>query len=124
MKILFIEEDIDLRELLCDFVQSQFPTVELFTATDDQEARSCIESQIPELVFIDVNLPESIQKPLRVITITHPDIVVVAMTKEDTPRYRKAALQAGAHYLTNKNGVFMQEVSTLIEGFLNTDHSA
>lgn len=122
MKILFIEEDVELRHLLVDFARSQFPEITVIETVDLKEARRDIEHHLPELVFIGI---ESDSTDLELFqdlsTITYPDRVFIAMTPQDTPRYRKIGLATGADYLIGKDGMLTLELAILIDSFLDQD---
>ena len=95
MKILFIEDDPVLADIVIDYLQESY-TIE--HAFDTIEAQNLIDNQKYDLFIFDVNIPfkSGIEflKELRDFNILTPAIMLTAY--DDTSRV-KASFDAGAH---------------------------
>jgi two-component system, OmpR family, response regulator len=95
MRILLLEDDPVLSDILSDFLNGTYQTDHAFTA---DEALAMIERQRYDLFIFDVNVPGkngiALLKELRGFAITTPAIILTAY--EDTA-HLKAGFDAGAH---------------------------
>jgi len=58
MKVLIVDEEPDVRKLVAMSFQMQQPTWEVAGAEDGPEALETIERERPDVVLLDVGLPE------------------------------------------------------------------
>jgi DNA-binding response OmpR family regulator len=95
MKILFIEDDPVLADIVIDYLNESY-TIE--HAFDTMEAQNLIDNQKYDLFIFDINIPfkSGIEflKELRDFNISTPAIMLTAY--DDTARV-KASFNAGAH---------------------------
>ena len=100
MRILLLEDDPVLSDIVSDFLREQYETDHAFTA---EEVLSKTAEQHYDLFIFDVNVPGkdgiSLLKELRGYDITTPAIIVTAY--EDTA-HLKAGFDAGAHDYVRK----------------------
>ena len=112
-KILIVEDGAIFRELLRTTLQSRFPSMEIFEVTNGKEALEQAEALSPELVFIDIRLPDMNGLALtRIIKAKHPETTVVILTNYDLPEYREAALNYKADHFIPKD-TFMDMINSL-----------
>jgi len=86
-------------------------------AADGTEAMEKVEGFLPNLIFMDIELPGQngleITKRIKAI---HPDINVVFLTSYDYPEYREAARACGAYYFLGKGSSTSQQIQDVVEG--------
>jgi DNA-binding NarL/FixJ family response regulator len=119
IKVLLVEDDLSFRQLLSDFVQSQFPTVEVVETKTSEETLALLQTSMPALVMINVNLFEGGLALARRVKRLYPQVAVVMTANHDIPECRQAVLRAGANCLLIKSSSFINEVLALIEGLLS-----
>ena len=56
-KILIIEDDTDLNELLCELI-SNIPNLEIFSALDAASSKDKIRTINPDIIISDIKLPD------------------------------------------------------------------
>lgn len=56
-KILIIEDDADLNELLCQLLQI-IPNLEIFSALDVASSKEKIQTVQPDIIISDIKLPD------------------------------------------------------------------
>ena len=92
------------QEILKNIFHSRFPSVELLAAGDGMTPMEKIESLLPDLILIDIELPgDNALELTRKIKNRHPEIVVILLSSHDLPEYREAAYRQGADYFITKD---------------------
>ena len=120
VKTLLVEDNKDFRELVGGMLRDRFPAMLVAEAGSCSDALKIMDSQRPNLVFMDINLPDGMGLDLtRTITKRFNDPVVVILTANDIPEYREASISSGASHFLNKGSFSFQEVVELIEDFLS-----
>jgi DNA-binding NarL/FixJ family response regulator len=115
-KVMLVEDDAGFRRSLAGLLTSRFPSIILGEASDGAEAMEKVESFLPQLVFMDINLPgQSGLEVTRRIKALHPDINVVMLTSYDFPEYREAARASGAYGFLSKGSSTAEEIQELVE---------
>lgn len=104
IRVLVVDDSSTFLSTLCSLLQDD-PNVGLVTgARSGLEALAAVEQLHPDLVFIDLQLPEL--NGLEVTARLHsrfPDIRVVMMTAHDMPRLSEVCKQRGAHAFATKD---------------------
>jgi DNA-binding NarL/FixJ family response regulator len=119
-RILIIEDSTIFRTLLKETLRSRFPSVEIDESANAEEAVQKIDSNTPDLVFMDIKLPgESGLDLTAKIKTKYPDMIVVVLTSYDTEEYREAALQAKADYFLSKGSSSKESILALVESALS-----
>jgi len=112
-------EDI-FRQALTASIHSQFQSLIISEAKDEEEALQTIPTFLPDLIFTDIRLPERNGLDLtKMIKMDHPDIIVVLLTSYDLPEYRQAGLQSKEDYFVTKDSPtqnFLELVESLCPG--------
>ena len=118
-KALIVEDSAIFRKLLKETLHSRFPSMEIFEASEGEEALQIINANPPDLIFMDIRLPgESGLELTLKVKVRYPDVVVIIMTSYDTPEYREAAVQAKANYFLSKGSSSKEEITKLVESIL------
>jgi DNA-binding NarL/FixJ family response regulator len=112
-RIMVVEDGAIFREILRTTLQSRFPSMEILEVTTGDEALKQMEALLPELVFIDIRLPDANGLELtRIIKAKHPDTQVVILTNYDLPEYREAAYHYEADHFIAKD-TFMEMINSI-----------
>ena len=93
-------------ENLCEYLARQ-PLIRVVgTAKDAAEALEKAKALHPDLVLMDVNLPQVEGTEAATILRSHlPQVRVILMSLEDSARIRKLARQHGAHGFVGKGSI-------------------
>ena len=119
LKTLIVEDSVFYRQLLKEALNSRFPSMEIFEATEGEEALQKMENCLPDLVFMDIKLPgESGLELTKKIKTQYPNIIIIILTAYDIPEYREAAVQAKANYFLSKGSSSKEGILKLVESIL------
>jgi CheY-like chemotaxis protein len=114
IRVLVVDDSSAFLSTLCSLLQDD-PKIELVaSARSGPEALAVVEELHPDLVFMDLQLPEL--NGLEVTAKLHsrfPNIPVVMMTAHDIPGLRKVCKQGGAYAFATK-GRLLQELSAIL----------
>lgn len=101
IKLLIVDDEKGLCDYLKDFFSPK--GYKVFTATTAKTALSLIEKESPELVLLDVNMPDmNGLEILRLIKKTSPQIKVIMITISDDSDTREKAKTLGADEFIRK----------------------
>jgi DNA-binding NarL/FixJ family response regulator len=115
-RILIVDDSADVRRALSAFLSTLRRLKVICEASDGQEALEMIESQPPDIVLMDIKMPEvGGLDATRIIKKRWPKIKIIILTLY--PDYLDQAQQAGADAFLVK-GCPMEEISSTIY-FLN-----
>jgi DNA-binding NarL/FixJ family response regulator len=119
-KTLIVEDNSTFRKLLSTILCNKFPSMIIEEVVDGREVLETVEDFLPDLVFMDISLPEGNGLQLtRKIKTSHPGIVVVIFTNYDIPEYRDAALRFGATCFIAKSSWTSCQIIELVESILS-----
>ncbi len=117
LKIMLVEDDDSFRSSLASLLNSRFPGILLDEATTGTEALKKVESFLPDLIFMDIKLPDHNGLEItRRVKALHPEIHVIMLTSYDFPEYREAARASGAINFLSKGSSTAEEIQDLVEG--------
>lgn len=120
IRTLIVEDSVFYRQLLKEALHSRFPSMDIFEATDGEEALQKIETLLPDLIFMDINLPgESGLDLTKKIKSKHPNIIIIILTAYDIPEYREAVYQYKANYFLSKGSASKEDILTLVDSILS-----
>ena len=120
LKTLIVEDSAFYRQLLKEALHSRFPSMDIFEATDGEEALQKIKTLLPDLVFTDIKLPgESGLELTKKIKTQYPNIFIIILTAYDIPEYREAAYQYNANYFLSKGSTSKEDILTLVDSILS-----
>ena len=122
LNTLIVDDSTTFRETFKEALCRQFPSMLVREVVDGIEALKNIEMQSPDLIFMDIRLPDGNGLELTAkIKARHPEIAVVVLTAYDLPEYREAAYRGGADGFIPKSSLNMVDIAALIESiFSNT----
>ncbi len=104
-RFLIVEDNDYYRKFLRDIFHKNFPEIEIDEAADGREALQKVDSFFPDLIFMDIRLPdESGLEVTKKIKAIHSGIHIVIPTYYDLPEYQDAAFRYGAdHFLVKSS---------------------
>ncbi|MDD4882689.1 MAG: response regulator transcription factor, partial [Gallionellaceae bacterium] len=103
-RTLIVEDNASFRYSLSELLSERFPCMVIDEAVDGAEALAKLAAQSPELIFMDIKLPDANGLDLtRMIRTEDTVSVIVVLTSHDIPEYWEAAFQAGANYFISKS---------------------
>jgi DNA-binding NarL/FixJ family response regulator len=113
---VIVDDSTIVRERLFSLL-SECPGVRIVgQAGNGREARFVLEELRPEVVILDIRLPEiSGIQLLKEIKAAQPETVVIMLTNYDFEQYREQCMQLGADYFFNKAREFEKVVEVLAE---------
>ena len=118
-QILIVEDNHFYRQALRDSLKTRFPSVTIDEAVNGKEAMEKAHSFYPDLVFMDIRLPdESGLELTKKIRAMSPDISIIILTSYDIPEYEEAATRYGANRFVAKNSTTEEELFTLVKSYL------
>ncbi len=103
--ILIVEDHDALRASLRDWLKAVFVGCRWLEAASGEEAVAVARTQLPDLVLMDISLPEmngiSATEQIKVVA---PLAQVIVVTVHEAPEYRSDAIAAGASgYVVKRN---------------------
>ena len=105
LRVLTVEDNRVYREEFKESLLMHFPSMAIEEAENAEEALQKINGTRPQLIFIDIRLPEMNGLQLtQKIKRDFPNVRIAIVTGYDIPEYKQAALQYGA------NGFFAKEL--------------
>ncbi len=120
-RALIVEDNDMFRETIKEILQTLFPSVAVDEATRGTEALQKVDMHHPELVFMDISLPEENGLQLtRKIKAGYPDTRVIILTDYDILEYREAAIRCGASYFVPKSPLDWKELGRAVRSLLPT----
>ncbi len=121
-KTLIVEDSITFRMLLKDMLTVRFPSMAIEEAGDGKQAMEKVDMYTPDLIFMDIKLPEESGLEItKKIKEKYPGTKVIVLTNYDIPEYREAAHRNGADYFFTKSSTF-EEIEKLVESIMNSGH--
>jgi DNA-binding NarL/FixJ family response regulator len=117
-RILIVDDNDFFRQTLKKTLQVSFPAIAVDEAVDGNEALQKVDTLLPDLIFMDIQLHrENGLKLTRKIKTTHPNIVVLILTTYDVPEYRKAAFEYGADRFLCKSDLNPLGLEELVKSY-------
>jgi YesN/AraC family two-component response regulator len=119
-KILIVDDNSFFRKILKESIHSQFKSLIISEAKDGEEALHTIPTFLPDLIFMDIRLPDGNGLELtRFIKGLFPNIKVVILTSYDLPEYQEAAFHYKADHCAKKDSFIELMNLILREGLVN-----
>jgi DNA-binding NarL/FixJ family response regulator len=118
-KALIVEDHPVFRQSLSHALTSRFPKLKLAEADSGKTALEQVRNFEPDLVFMDINLPDDNGLALtRIIKSANAATVVFIITAYDLIEYRLAAFEAGASQFIPKSSLSENDVLNLVEAVM------
>ena len=119
LRALIVEDNDMFRETVKEILQTLFPSIAIDEATKGVEALRKVDLHHPELIFMDISLPEENGLQLtRKIKAGHPDTRIIVLTDYDILEYREAALRCGASHFISKSPLDWKELEKSVTSLL------
>jgi DNA-binding NarL/FixJ family response regulator len=117
--VLLIEGNEYFRKSFAGVLRSYLPSVVIEESDDSNEAINKIDQNVPDLVFVDLNLPgKNGLEVTKEIKARHPQTKVGIISILDLPEYRTFAARYGADYFLDKASLSGTQLIALIEDVL------
>jgi DNA-binding NarL/FixJ family response regulator len=105
-KMLIVEDQDYMRQILREFLQAAFPEKKILEARDGRSALFICSEYRPEIVLMDIGLPDANGIELAAqIKAMLPDATVIIVSNQTGSAYTKRARAAGAFAYVNKDAV-------------------
>ena len=116
LRTLIVEDNAFFRQAFKERLQTLFPVMVIREAATANEALQEAKAFGPELIFMDIRLPDGNGLELtKNIKANDPNVAVIILTNYDLPEYREAAVQFGAKTYLNKNSFSWEELETWVK---------
>ena len=113
---LIVEDTQIYREIIKTELRSRFRSLVIEEASTGEEALKRINVSPPQLIFMDIGLPDANGLQLtQKIKSDSPDIKIAILTVYDLPEYRQAAIQYGADRFFVKDSLKWDEVAAFVK---------
>jgi len=117
LKTLIVDDNRLNRDTLKELFRRHFPEMVIEEASSGEEATRKVESFAPNLIVMDIRLPDVSGLELtKKVKITNPDVKVLILTGHHYPEYKEAATQYGADGFLVKGGS-SKEIIAMVESF-------
>jgi DNA-binding NarL/FixJ family response regulator len=118
MKILIADDSSLLRDRIRSLLNRVDEKFDVFEAEDGQEAMRLIRKNLPDLVILDIRMPEmtgiEVLKKIRELKMK---VEVCILTNYAYPIYKKRCIEAGADYFLRKTEDF-EEIEIIVSDML------
>ena len=116
LKTLLVEDQVHFRDYFKKILHEEFPKMLIEEAANRIETLKKVTSFAPDLIFMDIRLPDEEGLELaRIIKSQHPHIKIVMLTFFNLPEYRIAALQHGVEAFFIKGLTPWKEIVALVK---------
>ena len=113
--VLIIDDSYLIIERLTDMLNESEHIGEVIHALTGSQALETLQSRTPDIVLLDINLPDtSGVELLRILKEKYPGIIVIMLTNQANDYYRKLCLNLGANHFADKSKDF-EFIPSLIE---------
>jgi CheY-like chemotaxis protein len=117
--ILLVEDNRVFRQSFRNFLVGRFPNVTVTEASDSIEALQDIDQQLPDLIFMDINLPGVNGLALSaMIKKSYPELPIIILSAYDLAEYREAVLGLGAQEFIVKTAMDSRHIEELVRSRL------
>ncbi len=117
LKVLLVEDSRLFRQVFKQLLRTRFPSLEIHEAKNGEEALRMTEKIGPDLIFMDIRLPDANGLELtRKIKAQYPPIILTILTGYES-EYREAATRDADHFLSKHST--SSDVFSLIDNILN-----
>ena len=117
-KTLIVEDNFPFRQFLIGMLHEYFPLMVIEDAGDGREALQKVDSFCPDLILLDIRLPdESGLELTKKIKKECPNIIIIILTSYDLPEYREAAARYGVDAFMTKGSTTEKEIVKLVKSY-------
>jgi DNA-binding NarL/FixJ family response regulator len=117
--ILIVEDNLFFAQALHDALRSRFDSAVVMKAGGLQEALARVHCEWPDVIFVDLSLPDGNGLQLiRRLRAAGVDAAVCMLTSHDVPEYREEALRSGADHFMVKGSTPIGDIYGAVESAL------
>ncbi|MCF8062425.1 MAG: response regulator transcription factor [Deltaproteobacteria bacterium] len=114
-RFLIVEDNTLMRKMLGETLRTRFSDAALLEAVNGKEALSITEEARPDLILMDIELPDSNGLDLtRRIKARKLPAKIVVISLYDGPEYREAAARNGADGFLSKRTASAEEIAGVV----------
>jgi DNA-binding NarL/FixJ family response regulator len=112
--VLIVEDHENFRLILRDWLRMSLPDLYLIEAKSGEEAFRLVSTRPPDIVLMDIGLPEmnGIEATRRIKAIC-PQVQVVIVTSHEGPDYELDAARVGASAFVTKRKMVSQLIPVM-----------
>jgi DNA-binding NarL/FixJ family response regulator len=112
--MLIVEDQPQMRRMLREYLQAEFPQADILEAADGAGALDLCRSGRPDLVLMDVGLPDAngIDVAAQILEIL-PKTAVIVVSQHDAGAFVERARAAGAFAYITKGELYRQLLPTV-----------
>ena len=122
LRILIIDPNIPFRESLGKIINDRFPGIEIQESGAADEGLRKLKTYAPQLIFIDIYLPDRNGLNLaKEIKTSFPESRIAIFARYDSPEYQAAANDSGVEHLIPKDDWTGEDILALVESILLDD---
>ena len=119
LRILIIDPNIPFRQSLQKIINDRFPSTVIQESATAYEGLRKLKTFDPQLIFIDIYLPDRNGLALaKGIKTTFPEIIIAIFARYVSPEYQAAANDSGIEHLIPKDDWTGEDILALIESIL------
>ena len=119
-RFLIVEDNKLMRRMLVETLRARFTDATLFEAVNGREALSITEETRPDLILMDIELPDANGLDLtRRIKVRDPAMRVLVISLYDGPEYREAAAKNGADGFLSKRTSSPEEIGRVVQSLVD-----
>jgi YesN/AraC family two-component response regulator len=120
-KVLIIEDNDNFRQCLKELLNPRYQNLIFEEARDGSEGIEKFSVFKPNIVFVDVRLPDRIGLDLiNVMKGIDPKVRIIMMSNYDLPEYKEAAVQKGSDFFILKGSSTIDMILTAMQSILPT----
>lgn len=120
MRLLIVDDNVNFRRNIKDFLKSEKDIDVIGEAIDGHEAVDQAEKLLPDLILMDISMPRlNGIDATRQIKKTLPDLKIIILTLYDSDEYRKAAFSNGANGFVVKESIYDELMPVIHDSFPN-----
>jgi two-component system response regulator YesN len=113
-RVLIVDDNSFFRKVVRESIYSRFPSLIISEAKDRKEALEQMLTFHPDLIFMDIRLPDGNGLEVtRQIKELDPDVEVVILTNYDQVEYRDAAFRNKVDHFASKDS-FMSLIGIIL----------
>jgi len=114
--VLIVEDNKTFRQILKSYLIIKYPNFRIFEAENASKTMEIIETNPPDLVFMDIRLPDGNGFQLtKCIKEQYPQTTIFIITNHDSIEYRNAADQCGADGFLSKRASTLSAIIKAVE---------
>ena len=118
---LIVEDNPLMRKMLSQLLETRFPQANILEAVDGKQALEMAEHDAPDLILMDIELPDANGLDLtRRIKTRNPAVRILVVTMYDGPEYQAAASKNGADQLLSKRTHSSDDIAQAVQSLIQT----